>query len=212
MRLLSLDLAFSTSNFTLLENEKILKVYGESESKKDLEIFPKIFETLEVDIHSVDVFTVNVGVGYSTGLRIGVTMAKTYAQISKKPLVVYTSYEALLENFPLNGLFLVVFKISRYFVGGIWRKEGKTLSGVEYPFLLTPADLEKKLKGCGGIVLPEGVLGDFSKTFDVKGIPTYGVSCELLSLGGGKVALRKADRGDFADILKVEPLYFRPPV
>jgi len=223
MLLLSLDLAFSINNFTLwdCEEETAKQVYGENIGRKALQIFPKIFEDLKLPIQEVDIFAVNVGVGYSTGLRIGVTMAKTYAQAADKPLVTYTSYEALLYNLSLEGKFLVVFKISRYFVGGFWEKRGKNLIGLDYPFILKGDNLGEKLSSADGIVIPVSLEKTFTETF--KEVLTtsvfnnresviYPVANEILSYTGAALACEKFKRGEVAEILKVEPLYFRPPV
>ena len=213
MLLLSLDLAFSLNNFTLFDCQKkeAKLLYGENRGKKSLEIFPAIFETLGVEIDKVDAFAVNLGVGYSTGLRIAVSMAKTYAQVSEKPLLTYTSCEALLGSLPLRGTFLVVFKVSRYFVGGIWKKENTLPEGVEYPIILRGENFGELTERVDGVVVPAAIAAAFKSTFNYKG-ELLEVANESLSYGGAFVSCEKLRRGLTAELLKVEPLYFRPPV
>ncbi len=214
MLLLSLDLAFSPNNFTLWDASKrtVYTLYAEDRGRKALEIFPKIFEDLSVPIDKVEAFAVNVGVGYSTGLRIAVSMAKTYAQISGRPLITFTSCEALLENFPLEGTFLVLFKVSRYFVGGVYKKKTDGIVPLQRPIIAKGENISQITQGVEGIVLPEGIGKEFKTVFGDVSVPLYPVGGEILSLPGVKLAARKLQRGELSDPLKVEPLYFRPPV
>ena len=214
MLLLSLDFAFSLNNFTLFDCDKkeVKLIFGENSGRKSLEIFPAVFETLGVDPRSVEAFAVNLGVGYSTGLRIAVSMAKTYAQISSKPLITYTSCEALLSFLPLKGTYLVLFKVSRYLVGGVWRKDNNLPEGIEYPIILNGENFERITAEVDGIVMPHSVEEAFRNTFKVDGVKVITLKNEVLSLGGAFISCEKLKKGLLSDPIKTEPLYFRPPV
>jgi len=204
MVLVSLDAAFSVHGLVVQKcGGDPLLVFAEGREKKALETFPAAFERLGFDPAKADAFAVNVGVGYSTGLRIAVTLAKTYAQLANKPLVTYTSAEALLANFPFEGRFLAVFKVSRYLVG-------------------VPCQTGGGLPLCGEPRIVSSNGGDFDAAVTLPpwleevgrifGSKTLALNAQPLALGGAAIACKKLSRGLVADPLKVEPLYFRPPV
>ena len=216
MLILSLDTSYSYANFTLFDTEKRIPIitYGEERGRKALEIFPKIFEDLGVDIKSVDAFAVNLGPGYSTGLRVGVSMFKTYAWVSKKPLFTYTSFECFTSFANEEGKYLTVLKVSRYWVYGIWEKTFEGWKELKKPSVLDEEAIEelitlKDLK----LIIPFRFEEEFESV--EKRIPLIGkivLPLAGFSEVGAVLAYEKSRRGAAADILKVEPVYFRPPV
>ena len=217
MLILSLDSSYSFLNFTLYDTEKKMPtlVYGEDRGKKFLEIFPKILEDLKVDIRGVNIFAVNLGPGYSTGLRMGIATFKTYAQVSGKPLYTYSSFEVFTKFAHHRGKYLTLLKVSRYWVFGIWEKTEKGWKEIKKPTLLNEEAVENLITQRGlKAIVPywlEEEFQAFSKRLpleEVVIIPVRGFSKVGALLTAEKVALGKGA----ADLFKVEPIYFRPPV
>jgi tRNA threonylcarbamoyladenosine biosynthesis protein TsaB len=215
MRILSLDTAYSFQNFAFYNasENKFLTVYGEDKGRKSLEIFPKIFVDLNIPIRDIDIFAVNLGIGYSTSLRVGVTFAKTYAQSLNKPLITYSSFEALMQFAPSDGKYLTLLKVSRYWVYGIWEKREEEFVEIQKPKELKEEDIEN-LKGEKLKLLTTDWVGNLKEVTEngLKPKETYIVPIRGFSEVGAKIALRKHQRGEFAELFKVEPIYFRPPV
>ena len=217
MLILSLDSSYSFLNFTLYDTEKKIPtlVYGENRGKKFLEIFPKILEDLKVDIRAVDIFAVNLGPGYSTGLRVGIATFKTYAQVSGKPLYTYSSFEVFTKFATNGGKYITLLKVSRYWVFGIWEKTKKGWKEIKKPSLLNEEAIEDLITQRGlKAIVPYWLEEEFqslSKKLpleEVVRIPVRGFS-EV----GALLTAEKVVRGqEPADIFKVEPIYFRPPV
>ena len=215
MLILSLDSSYSYHNFTLWDTEKRISIlhYGEERGKKFLEVFPKIFEDLKVDIKNIDAFAVNLGPGYSTGLRVGVASFKTYAQVLGKPLYTYTTFEGFTKFTTSEGEYLTVIKVSRYWVYGIWEKTFEGWKERIKPSVLDEKAIEtllgKKLK----LIIPYHFAEEFEaveKRLPIEEkllLPVRG-----LSEVGAVIAYEKSRRGAAANILEVEPVYFRPPV
>jgi len=217
MLILSLDSAYSYQNFTLYESseKKLLLHYGEDRGKKSLELFPKIFEDLKVDINKIDLFAVNVGPGYSTSLRVGITLFKTYAQVLNKPLITYNCYEVISLYLQKEGLFLIPLKVSRYWVYALVKVEGNKATFLETAKILEPQKVEeiKNHFGSFELILPSKFQKDLDSLKKLVGdAPIRVLPVEGFSLGGIFVALQKWERGEIPNLLKVEPLYFRPPV
>jgi len=217
MLILSLDTAYSFQNFTLFEakESKTILSYGEDRGRKSLEIFPKIFEDLKVDINQVDLFAVNIGPGYSTSLRVGVTLFKTYAQVLNKPLITYNCYEVISQYLQKEGVYLLLVKVSRYWVYALMKVEGNKTIFLETAKILDPERVKEITTDYGDfeIVLPLQFEKDLSTLKElVNNRPVRVVPLNGFSYGGALVALRKWEEGNVTELVKVEPLYFRPPV
>jgi universal bacterial protein YeaZ len=61
-----------------------------------------------IELHHVDAFAVDIGPGSFTGVRIGVTTAKTWADHLNKPLVGVSALEAIASGYCGLGFDLVV--------------------------------------------------------------------------------------------------------
>jgi len=215
MLLLSLDSSYSYHNFTLWDTEKRAPIlhYGEERGKKFLEMFPKIFEELKVDIRDIDLFAVNVGPGYSTGLRVGVAMMKTYAQVSGKPLYTYNSFECFTKFVTTEGLYLTVLKVSRYWVYGLWEKTFEGWRELVNPSVLDKKVIENLLGKRLNLVIPYWLEEEF-RSLETR-LPIAGkvvLPLRGFSEIGAVVAYEKSRRGEKTNLFEVEPLYFRPPV
>jgi len=217
MLILSLDSAYSYQNFTLYESseKKLLLHYGEDRGKKSLELFPKIFEDLKVDINQVDLFAVNIGPGYSTNLRVGVTLFKTYAQVLNKPLITYNCYEVISQYLQKEGVYLLPVKVSRYWVYALVKVRENKTTFLETAKILNPERVKEITTDYGDfeIVLPLQFEKDLNTLKElVNNRPVRVVPINGFSYGGALVVFNKWEEGNFTELVKVEPLYFRPPV
>ncbi len=215
MLILSLDSSYSYHNFTLWDSERKgpLLHYGEDRGKKFLEVFPKVFEDLGVDIRSVDAFAVNLGPGYSTSLRVGVAMFKSYAQVANKPLYTYTTFEGFTKFATSEGKYLTVLKVSRYWVYGLWEKTPSGWRELKKPSVLDDGAVEELVGEELNLIIPYRFGEEFEpveKRLPLREkllLPLMGFS-EV----GAVIAFEKSLRGEAANIFEVEPVYFRPPV
>lgn len=72
----------------LIENDR-------SGAEEMISVIEKLLKKVQLAINDIDAFAVITGPGSFTGIRIGLTMAKTMAQFAKKPLVGISSLRAL---------------------------------------------------------------------------------------------------------------------
>lgn len=72
----------------------------------DKELVPAIKSMLRVvgwTPQDIDLIAVDVGPGSYTGLRVGVTGAKTLAYALNKPVIDVPAFDAIAENYPINS-------------------------------------------------------------------------------------------------------------
>ncbi|HID79826.1 MAG TPA: hypothetical protein EYH48_00235 [Aquifex aeolicus] len=215
MLLLSLDTSYSYQNFTLFDCKSLspLLVYGEDRDRKSLEIFPKIFQDLGINLKEINIFAVNVGPGYSTSLRVGVAMFKTYAQISGKPLIPYSAYEVFAQLTPSEGRYLGILKVSRYWIYSLFEKTSEGFKELIKPSVLDDKAIENLRTERLVLVIPLPFSREFQPLKEKLNIEKQIVlPFRTLSEVGAKVAYRKYLEGKKTDLFSVEPIYFRPAV
>lgn len=99
MKVLAIDTTTMISSCTILEDDQIIGDYSVNQEKTHSEaLLPMIQELLYrlgMSIQDIDLYAVTVGPGSFTGIRIGMTTAKTLAQVNDKPLVGVSTLRAL---------------------------------------------------------------------------------------------------------------------
>ncbi|MGC8766044.1 MAG: tRNA (adenosine(37)-N6)-threonylcarbamoyltransferase complex dimerization subunit type 1 TsaB [Brevinematia bacterium] len=103
MKILGIDTS-STKNFSigLLDNDKIIETnfldFGNTDEYITFAI-DSIQKMLGLDLKTIDYFTVGIGPGSFTGLRIGVTIIKTLAWAAGKNVIPLSSLELLVYSY-----------------------------------------------------------------------------------------------------------------
>jgi tRNA threonylcarbamoyladenosine biosynthesis protein TsaB len=110
-----------------------------------------LLEDAGVGLSEVDAFAVDIGPGSFTGVRIGVTTAKTWADLLDKPLVGVSALEAIAFGYSGLGFDLVVPTIrarpGAFYVAGFSGSDG----GEELPAgMATSEDITALVRGWKG--------------------------------------------------------------
>ena len=102
MRILAIDTSTMISTVTISEDDKIIGDFNVNQQKTHSESLVPMIETLldllGLSIKDIDLFAISKGPGSFTGLRIGMTVAKTLAQVNNKPIVSISTLKALALN------------------------------------------------------------------------------------------------------------------
>lgn len=118
MMILALDSSGAVASAALVNNRTVIAEYSLLHNKThSVMLLPMINDILEragVDISEVDGIAVSEGPGSFTGLRIGGTMAKSFAFAADKPLLNVSTLEALAFNVSeFSGLIVPVIDARR---------------------------------------------------------------------------------------------------
>lgn len=104
MKILSLDTSGSPASVAVLEEGIILGEYTVNHKKTHSQIImpliDNLLKTLELHPEDIDVFSVAIGPGSFTGLRIGIATIKGIAQSLNKPVIGVPTLDGLAFNLP----------------------------------------------------------------------------------------------------------------
>lgn len=102
MNILAIDTSTMISTVTIANEDEILGDFNVNQLKTHSESLVPMIETLldllGMNIKDIDKFVIAEGPGSFTGLRIGMTIAKTLAQVNQKELIPISTLLALANN------------------------------------------------------------------------------------------------------------------
>lgn len=132
MRYLYIDTSSSYLYSAIIEDDKILsnieKEFGQDLSKDSLPMIASMFQINNLKPTDIDKIIVVNGPGSFTGIRIGVTIAKTYAWALKIPIVPILSLEAMALSSKNETVHVPIINARRgYVFGAIYDENYKEL-------------------------------------------------------------------------------------
>lgn len=102
MRVLAIDTSTMISTVSISEDDKIIGDFNVNQEKTHSESLVPMIESLlsllGLKLNDIDIFAISKGPGSFTGLRIGMTIAKTFAQVGNKKLIPVSTLKALALN------------------------------------------------------------------------------------------------------------------
>ena len=115
---LSVDTSFEHLGLCLTRNGVPLANYyslcNRRNSKIIFEVIDDLLKNADIKLAEVDAYVVNRGPGSYTGVRIGMAVVKTFAQVHKKPVVAVNSLELLAGQIRyLKNAFPVLLNCTR---------------------------------------------------------------------------------------------------
>ena len=118
MKILAIDTSASSIGIGIYDGEihtKITTPDPKSHNKTLLAEIDEFWKELNMSLHDFDVFSVVVGPGSFTGIRIGVATINAFAMAEKKPVVEMTSLEVLAGGG--DKMVMLDCKHNNYYVG-----------------------------------------------------------------------------------------------
>ena len=102
MNILAIDTSTMISTVTIASDNEIIGDFNVNQQKTHSEslvpMIENLLDLLGMTIKDIDAFVISEGPGSFTGLRIGMTVAKTLAQVNEKKLIPISTLLALANN------------------------------------------------------------------------------------------------------------------
>lgn len=169
-----------------------------------------LFQETAATFHDIDLIAVSIGPGSYTGLRVGVTCAKTLAYSLNRPVIGVPTLDVLAENVPSDvKIFCPVIDARRKSVYAcIYARNGSEQQRITDFLLIFPNDLlrilpDQILLFGDGIIPYKDIFAQKNFTVSPKGL---GVAC---AVNVAKLGLKRYEQGERCEIETLEPLYLR---
>lgn len=148
MKYLVIDTCTSSLIISIIQNDKILAIHEEKlnsdMSTKIIPVMQELFNNLNMEPKDIDKILVAVGPGSFTGIRIGVTVAKTFAWSLNIPIVPFSSLELMATTNIKEDYIVPIINARRDFVyAGIYDEH---LTVIEKDKYISIEDLKNKLQ------------------------------------------------------------------
>lgn len=117
MKILALDTSGDTCSIAIVEGQELLVEISFAHRRRLTERLPDIvtfaLSEAQTTLEELDAFAVGLGPGSFTGVRVGVTMAKTWAESLGKRVIGVSSLDAIARTVSGSGISLVAVAPSR---------------------------------------------------------------------------------------------------
>ncbi|MBS6106240.1 tRNA (adenosine(37)-N6)-threonylcarbamoyltransferase complex dimerization subunit type 1 TsaB [Anaerococcus sp.] len=208
MNILAIDTSTMISTVTIANDNEILGDFNVNQQKTHSESLVPMIETLlellGMEFKDIDEFVIAEGPGSFTGLRIGMTIAKTLAQVNDRKLVPISTLLALANNSSSDKLKVPMLDARGNRVyGAVYDKEfneiiKEDLYTIE-DFSKLVNDLDKEIELIGDISLKYQDLFEKEKVLPINFRNTIGKSLIKLAL---------ENKNDY-DLYQLVPNYLR---
>lgn len=216
MKVLGIDTSTKTMSIALLEDSKISgEIFFDSNmdhSEKLIDNIKYLLEQNDISIKDVDLFSVAIGPGSFTGIRIGIATIKGLTDFLKKPAIGVSSLEALSRNFSSSKIVITAVDAKRERVyGAIYDYSDDKLEIIlkegMYPFL----EFIEKIEKYEGAIIAGDVNSKIAKATSKKF--SYAVESNLLNRASNVafIAAEKYKSGDYISNEDLKANYFAKP-
>ena len=235
MLILAVDTSTRTGSAALLRDSQVLdEISGYEETPYSTRLFRDVAllqERANFQIDQVDLFAVAAGPGSFTGLRVGLTAVKAWAEVHGKPIAAISGLEAIASEFLLgeksklsetpsacNARLLAPFLDARrgQIFGAIYRRISGNAIGLELVSDESILSLDEFLELVKGkspepiqLVSPTPEVLSANCVGEVlRGMPIAKVSAALAP-AIGRLGFERAKRGDLIDSIRLDANYVR---
>ncbi len=217
MRILAVETSTLMGSVAVVEDGRVLCELTlrveETHSSQLMPAVEYVLKTVGSEPDRLDAFAVAVGPGSFTGLRIGMAAVKGLAVAASKPVVRIPTLEAMAWSFPFcPHLICPMIDARMKEVYAAWfRAEAGAVVRLSEDVVLSVEALLKDAKG-DALFFGSGAQRYREEIAERMGGLARFASPEMMGARAsvvGFLAAQRMDRGDFADIDSLEPLYIR---
>lgn len=222
MNILAIDTSEARGSVSFVrDGETMISVRHDTNADYSEWLLPAVEELLRassVRMEDLDLVAVSAGPGSFTGLRVGMTTVKAWAEVYRKPIVAVSRLEAMARSSKARGGFVAAcYDAQRGQVfGSLYRACGGQLTRLEDEMAIAPDDFLKWVveqagaeSVCWVSLDPELITGlrDWPRRKE-RGDTVVQCSAELAS-AIGRLGAERAASGAFSNALELDANYVR---
>jgi universal bacterial protein yeaZ len=138
MKILSIDTSSNICSVAILEDKTVLKEInledGKTHSQNLMPMIQEIMDTLCISLNNIDLLSCSKGPGSFTGVRIGISTIKAFADVKEIPTIGVSSLETLAYNISEEGLIapLIDAKNDQVYFGLFELQNGTYIKKIDY--------------------------------------------------------------------------------
>jgi tRNA threonylcarbamoyladenosine biosynthesis protein TsaB len=220
MLTLSVDTSSRVGSLAVLKDQSILGVVStssdEAYSARMFRQLEFMLAELQIGLPAIDLYSVIAGPGSFTGLRVGLTAVKGWAEVYGRPIAAVSGLEAVAAGAPVReGIVASILDARRgQIYGAIYAKEGGRLETRIADIVAAP---EEFLEILGKTLSPKDVvfaspspeiLGNVLAGSDFGQSTLLRVS-PVLAPAAGLLGIERASRGEVVTALELDANYVR---
>jgi tRNA threonylcarbamoyladenosine biosynthesis protein TsaB len=220
--ILATDTSSPSGSVAVLRDEKVIGAIStatdETYSSRMFRHLGFLLSEVKLSYGAFDLFAANAGPGSFTGLRVGLTAAKGWAEAYKKPVTAISGLEAVAAQCRSAGLIIPVLDARRgQFYFGCYRREGEMVVAQREDCVGSPEEFWSIVRGFGeaaSVVTTDAEfraqIQELAGAAGVRGeVARYEVVSNILAPAIGQIACGRAKRGEVKDALTVDANYVR---
>lgn len=218
--MLAVDTSTQAGSLAVLRESRTIGVVStwtdETYSSRMFRHLEFLLRELKLEMKQFDLYAVAAGPGSFTGLRVGLTAAKGWAEVHRKPIAAVSGLEAVAAQArtPTRWLVPVIDARRGQIFGGIYEREAAGLARVGDEMVATPAEFLDHVRArfpdeplTFVTPTPEVISGHLAE-FRFTGKPVEAVSAVLAPVIG-RLGYARALRGELVDALHLDAHYVR---
>ena len=223
MIVLAIDTCDSRGSVAVLRDEAVLStVVHDSEEDYSVWLLPEISEALQsgggIKMEDVGAYSVAAGPGSFTGVRVGLTTVKAWAEVYGRPIVAVSRLRALAGEISDGAPYLAAFADGRrgQVFGAIYRRDATGLALVGEEMVIAPAKfIEAAVEVAAGEMMSwvstdaKCLLSeDGWKSREARGEKIVGVSSVMAPMIG-RIGMKELAAGRVTNALALDANYVR---
>ena len=220
MLILAIDTSTQAGSLAVLRDTRVVGEVStwveETYSSRMFRHLEFLLRELQVGLEQVELYAVAAGPGSFTGLRVGLTAVKGWAEVYRRPIAAVSALEAVAAQAKAHEPLLAPVIDARrgQVYGGLYERRGPTLTRRGDEVVMTPAEFLEFLGGQAGDVpltfvspTPEVLAPPLAES-RFRGKTIEPVSTVLAPVIG-QLGFARAQRGELVDALTLDANYVR---
>ena len=218
MKILAIDTSSKICSVSILEDKNvIIEKHNDDEkthSQKLMPLIDELFKESNLTLDNIDLLACSQGPGSFTGIRIGISTVKAFADVKNIPIIGVTSLESLAYNVTNPGLIatLIDAKHDNVYFALYELKDGKYTTVIN-PVSDSISNVIESLKKYDGKIIFVGDGSEVHKDLISSEFSDYVLSSSeqniQTSISVGKSAFDKYNSFDYKKEFTLSPIYLK---